>query len=137
MVRLDTLDWIIVAAILVVSLSIGVLVSRRAGASSSSFFLSGRSMPWWLLGISMVATTFSTDTPNLVSEIVRTNGVAGRLLKSIVTCWTENSQHLPENSLTKSMSHRLAIVSTPPCLYAPTPSLSVWASICAVAKGTA
>ena len=77
MVRLSTLDWIIVASILAVSLSIGILVSKRAGANSDSFFLSGRSMPWWLLGTSMVATTFSTDTPNLVAEIVRTNGVSG------------------------------------------------------------
>jgi SSS family solute:Na+ symporter len=93
MVRLDTLDWIIVAAVLTVSLSIGILVSRRAGASSSSFFLSGRSMPWWLLGTSMVATTFSTDTPNLVAEIVRTNGVSGNwiwwafLITGMVTCF--------------------------------------------------
>ncbi len=93
MVRLDTLDWIIVAAVLTVSISIGILVSRRAGASSSSFFLSGRSMPWWLLGTSMVATTFSTDTPNLVAEIVRTNGVSGNwiwwafLITGMVTCF--------------------------------------------------
>jgi len=93
MVRLDTLDWIIVVTILTVSLSIGVLVSRRAGASSSSFFLSGRSMPWWLLGTSMVATTFSTDTPNLVAEIVRTNGVSGNwiwwsfLITGMFTCF--------------------------------------------------
>ncbi|RLA30833.1 MAG: Na+:solute symporter [Gammaproteobacteria bacterium] len=93
MVRLDTLDWIIVAVILGISLSIGVLVSRRAGASSSSFFLSGRSMPWWLLGTSMVATTFSTDTPNLVAEIVRTNGVSGNwiwwafLITGMFTCF--------------------------------------------------
>ena len=93
MVRLDTFDWIIVAAILTVSLSIGVLVSRRAGSSSSSFFLSGRSMPWWLLGTSMVATTFSTDTPNLVAEIVRTNGVSGNwiwwafLITGMFTCF--------------------------------------------------
>jgi len=93
MVKLDTLDWIIVVAVLAISLSIGVLVSRRAGANSSSFFLSGRSMPWWLLGTSMVATTFSTDTPNLVAEIVRTNGVSGNwiwwafLITGMVTCF--------------------------------------------------
>ena len=93
MVKLSTLDWVIVAAILAVSLTIGVLVSRRAGASSSSFFLSGRNMPWWLLGTSMVATTFSTDTPNLVAEIVRTNGVAGNwiwwafLITGMFTCF--------------------------------------------------
>ncbi|NVJ47974.1 MAG: Na+:solute symporter [Cytophagia bacterium] len=56
---------------------IGLRVSRKAGSSSKEFFLSGRNMPWWLLGVSMVATTFSADTPNLVTDIVRQNGVAG------------------------------------------------------------
>ncbi len=93
MVRLDTLDWIIVASILIVVLAIGVLVSRRAGTSSNTYFLSGRTMPWWLLGTSMVATTFSTDTPNLVAEIVRTNGVSGNwiwwafLITGMFTCF--------------------------------------------------
>jgi Na+/proline symporter len=74
---LQPIDWIIIAAFLVLSLLIGVAVSRRAGSSSGEFFLSGRKMPWWLLGFSMVATTFSTDTPNLVTNIVREHGVAG------------------------------------------------------------
>ena len=59
------------------SLAVGLWVARSAGRSTTDFFLSGRNMPWWLLGISMVATTFSADTPNLVTDIVRTNGVAG------------------------------------------------------------
>ncbi|MDB2385431.1 Na+:solute symporter [Polaribacter sp.] len=59
------------------TLSIGIYLSKKSGKSSSEFFLSGKSMPWWLLGVSMVATTFSTDTPNLVTDIVRTNGVSG------------------------------------------------------------
>ena len=75
--RLDTTDWTIVLAFFAVALLIGLLVARRAGRSASEFFLSGRAMPWWLLGMSMVATTFSTDTPNLVTDIVRHNGVAG------------------------------------------------------------
>ncbi len=75
--QLQTLDQVIVLAFLGISLAIGLAVSRRAGSSSTEFFLAGRSMPWWLLGVSMVATTFSTDTPNLVTDIVRTNGVAG------------------------------------------------------------
>ncbi|MGD8451504.1 MAG: Na+:solute symporter [Phycisphaerae bacterium] len=75
--QLDHLDWTIVVAFFSVSLVIGLLVARRAGRNVSEFFLSGRMMPWWLLGISMVATTFSTDTPNLVTDIVRQNGVAG------------------------------------------------------------
>lgn len=74
---LTVLDWIIVAATLLVSLLIGITVARRSGQNSTEYFLSGRNMPWWLLGISMVATTFSADTPNLVTDIVRNNGVAG------------------------------------------------------------
>jgi len=70
-------DWAIIAAYFVAALAVGLAVSRRAGRSTASYFLSGRSMPWWLLGTSMVATTFSTDTPNLVTDIVRQNGVAG------------------------------------------------------------
>ncbi len=77
MTRLSGLDWAIVALYFAVALAIGIVASRRAGRSTTEFFLSGRSMPWWLLGVSMVATTFSTDTPNLVTDIVRQNGVAG------------------------------------------------------------
>src|SRR5690606_17651178 len=70
-------DWAIIATYFAAALVIGLAVSRRAGRSTADFFLSGRNMPWWLLGTSMVATTFSTDTPNLVTDIVRQNGVAG------------------------------------------------------------
>ena len=75
--QLSILDWSILAAFFIVSLIIGIVTSRKAGSSSAEFFLSGRNMPWWLLGISMVATTFSADTPNLVTDIVRKNGVSG------------------------------------------------------------
>ena len=74
---LSLLDWAIIAAFFIISLLIGLWTSRSAGQSVNDFFLSGRNMPWWLLGISMVATTFSADTPNLVTDIVRTNGVSG------------------------------------------------------------
>ena len=74
---LTTADWIIIGAYFLLSLVIGILVSKKSGNSASEFFLSGRSMPWWLLGISMVATTFSADTPNLVTDLVRNHGVAG------------------------------------------------------------
>ncbi|GAA0188686.1 Na+:solute symporter [Fulvivirga kasyanovii] len=74
---LETIDWISVVAFFVISLVIGIVVARQAGSSVSEFFLSGRNMPWWLLGVSMVATTFSADTPNLVTDIVRQNGVSG------------------------------------------------------------
>ena len=77
LMNIATLDWIIIISFLLITLLIGLIVSRKSGENSSEFFLSGRNMPWWLLGISMVATTFSTDTPNLVTDIVRNNGVAG------------------------------------------------------------
>lgn len=75
--NISSLDWIIIALFFAIFLAIGLWVSRKAGSSSKEFFLSGRNMPWWLLGVSMVATTFSADTPNLVTDIVRQNGVAG------------------------------------------------------------
>ncbi len=75
--QLNLVDWIIVIMFFIALITIGVLSSRSAGKGYSDFFLSGRNMPWWLLGISMVATTFSCDTPNLVTDIVRQNGVAG------------------------------------------------------------
>lgn len=74
---ITTLDWAIIATLLSITLFIGFWVSKQSGKSSAEYFLSGRNMPWWLLGISMVATTFSTDTPNLVTDMVRQNGVSG------------------------------------------------------------
>ena len=75
--HLATLDWIIIAATFILYLAIGLFVGRSAGKDYESYFLSGRTMPWWLLGTSMVATTFATDTPNLVAGIVRRDGVFG------------------------------------------------------------
>ncbi|MBL30692.1 MAG: Na+:solute symporter [Flavobacteriaceae bacterium] len=75
--KLEIIDWTILIIFFIILLSIGFFASKRAGKSVNDFFLSGRNMPWWLLGISMVATTFSADTPNLVTDIVRTNGVSG------------------------------------------------------------
>jgi len=75
--ELSTLDYTFIIVFFSLVLGIGVYVSKKSGKNSSEFFLSGRTMPWWLLGLSMVATTFSTDTPNLVTDIVRTNGVSG------------------------------------------------------------
>lgn len=75
--HLSALDWTIMAAAFAVYLGIGLFVGRNAGKDYDSYFLSGRSMPWWLLGTSMVATTFATDTPNLVAGIVRRDGVFG------------------------------------------------------------
>ena len=74
--HLVTLDWIIVVLSIVVSFVPALLLARRAGSSTAEFFTSGRAAPWWLVGVSMVATTFSTDTPNLVTNLVRERGVA-------------------------------------------------------------
>ena len=74
---LSSLDWMIVGAYFLLSLAVGIWASKQAGRDTQSFFLAGRNMPWWLLGVSMVATTFSTDTPNLVTDLVRQNGVSG------------------------------------------------------------
>ena len=75
--RLTALDWLIVVASIIVSFIPAIVLAGRAGSSTAEFFTSGRAAPWWLIGVSMVATTFSTDTPNLVTNIVRTGGVAG------------------------------------------------------------
>jgi SSS family solute:Na+ symporter len=75
--RLHPIDWLIVAISLLICFVPALFLGRRAGKSTSEFFVSGRAVPWWLAGLSMVATTFSSDTPNLVTDIVRRNGVAG------------------------------------------------------------
>ena len=77
MIELSIIDKIIIVFFFVLVLAIGFAVSKRSSKNTSEYFLSGRTLPWWLLGLSMVATTFSTDTPNLVTDIVRTNGVSG------------------------------------------------------------
>ncbi len=77
MVNLSGLDITIIIAFFTVTLFIGIWVSKKSGKNSEEFFLSGRNMPWWLLGVSMVATTFAADTPGLVTELVRKNGVSG------------------------------------------------------------
>ena len=75
--NLTTLDWTIIAAYFLFVLIVGIIVSKKAGSSVTEYFLSGRNMAWWILGVSMVATTFSADTPNLVTDLVRKNGVSG------------------------------------------------------------
>ena len=75
--HLQFLDWVIIILILLICFVPALFFGRRAGKNTSEFFVSGRSVPWWLAGLSMVATTFSSDTPNLVTDIVRNNGVAG------------------------------------------------------------
>ena len=75
--HLQLIDWVIVVLSLLVCFVPALFFAKRAGKSTSEFFVSGRAVPWWLAGLSMVATTFSSDTPNLVTDIVRRNGVAG------------------------------------------------------------
>ena len=74
--ELNTSDWVVIALYGMVVIVVGLLFVRRAGSGTSEYFLSGRSLPWWLIGTSMVATTFSTDTPNLVTDLVRSGGVS-------------------------------------------------------------
>ena len=74
---LSSLDLTIIGLYFALSLVVGIWAAKQAGRDTQSFFLAGRNMPWWLLGVSMVATTFSTDTPNLVTDLVRQNGVSG------------------------------------------------------------
>ena len=73
---LTPLDWTIIAAYLCFSLAVGILLSKRAGSSTGEFFLSGRNLPWWLAGTSMVATSFASDTPLVVTGWVRTGGIS-------------------------------------------------------------
>jgi SSS family solute:Na+ symporter len=79
-VHITALDWTIVAASIVISFLPAIFFFKRAGRSESEFFTSGRAAPWWLIGVSLVATTFSTDTPNLVTNMVRDKGVADNWL---------------------------------------------------------
>lgn len=75
--NLQTIDYSIIIGFFILSLIIGIWVSKTSGKNTKEYFLSGRNMPWWLLGVSMVATTFAADTPGLVTELVRIDGVAG------------------------------------------------------------
>ncbi len=74
------IDWIIIALYFIISLAIGLYYYRRASSNTEDFFLSGRKLPWWLAGLSMVATTFAADTPLAVTELVGQNGIAGNWL---------------------------------------------------------
>lgn len=73
---LTNLDWTVIVVSILVAFLPALLFTRRGGSSTKEFFTSGQAAPWWLVGVSMVATTFSTDTPNLVTDLVRTKGVA-------------------------------------------------------------
>lgn len=75
--NLSFIDFAIILGFFLLYILVGFWAGRKSGKDAADYFLSGRNMPWWLLGISMVATTFSADTPNLVTDIVRQNGVSG------------------------------------------------------------
>jgi solute:Na+ symporter, SSS family len=77
---LGAADWAIIGLYFLLSAAVGVYFTRRAGTSIQEFFLSGRNLPWWLAGTSMVATTFAADTPLAVTELVAKNGIAGNWL---------------------------------------------------------
>jgi len=77
---LSFIDWSFIAAYFVFALGVGLYFSKKAGANIENFFISGRSLPWWIAGTSMVATTFGADTPLAVTEIVAKNGIAGNWL---------------------------------------------------------
>ena len=77
---LHLIDYLIIAGYFFLSISIAVYYSRRAGKNINEFFLSGRNLPWYLAGLSMVATTFAADTPLAVTELVAKNGIAGNWL---------------------------------------------------------
>jgi Na+/proline symporter len=78
--NLSLLDWTVIAAYFLFNLGIGLYYARKATGSTSEFFLSGRNVPWWLAGTSMVATTFAADTPLAVTGFVARNGIAGNWL---------------------------------------------------------
>src|SRR5438477_2981875 len=78
--RLSPIDWIVVVGFFALNVGIGLAYARRAGGSTSEFFLSGREVPWWLAGTSMVATTFGADTPLVVTALVYKYGIAGNWL---------------------------------------------------------
>ena len=103
---LAPIDWAIIISFFAISLIIGIAVSKNAGKSAASFFLGGRNMPWWLLGVSMVATTFSSDTPNLVADLTRGNGISGnwvwwsQLLAGMATVFIYSKLWRRTNALT-------------------------------------
>ena len=78
--RISPIDWAIIIGYIFFALGLGIYFSKRAGKNISEFFISGRNLPWWLAGTSMVATTFASDTPLAVTEIVVKDGISGNWL---------------------------------------------------------
>ena len=104
---MQPLDWMIVAAYFLVSAAIGLAYTRRAGKNVSEFFVSGRSLPWWLAGTSMVATTFAADTPLAVAGMVVILGIIGKTSRAgSTTC----SLQLPAARLSTATRRPLSIL---------------------------
>lgn len=104
--RISTLDWGIIIAYLVFAIGVGVYYSRRAGKNISEFFISGRNLPWWIAGTSMVATTFAVDTPLFVAGVIATEGIAGNWL-----WWNLAATHIMATLFFAKMWHRAGILT--------------------------
>ena len=92
--QLHTIDWVIVLVSLAICFAPALFFGKRAGKSTAEFFASGRAVPWWLAGLSMVATTFSSDTPNLVTQHRPQQGRGGQLAVGGPSCsraWPRSS----------------------------------------------
>ena len=79
-ITLHWIDWSIIISYILFSLGVGIYFSKRAASSTEEYFLSGRSLPWWVVGTSMVATTFAADTPLAITEFVRGPGILAKLV---------------------------------------------------------
>jgi len=77
---MTSIDIALIVIYFALSIAIALVLRKRAGGSTEDFFLSGRKMPWWLAGTTMVATTFAADTPLAITELVVKNGIAGNWL---------------------------------------------------------
>ncbi|MBI3207577.1 MAG: Na+:solute symporter [Candidatus Solibacter usitatus] len=105
--HLQLVDWIIVVLSVAICFIPALFFGKRSGKNTAEFFASGRSVPWWLAGLSMVATTFSSDTPNLVTNFVRTQGTLGHLALHMAFC--------PRRNLAIIQSYICTIISSSPC----------------------
>ncbi len=104
--HLDALDWLIISLYIVFALGIGIYFSRKAGQNLSEFFVSGRKLPWWIAGTSMVATTFAADTPLFVSGVIATEGIAGNWL-----WWNLAATHVMATLFFARLWHRADIIT--------------------------
>ena len=108
--QLSALDWFAFAAVVGAPLAIGVYFYRRAGRNLQQFFLSGRDLPWWLSGTSMVATTFAADTPLAVTGIVAISGIAGNWIWWNAALGTMLTRNRPDTT-TPAVQRRRAVLS--------------------------